>query len=349
MSLTEKPEETPERLAFYKKIDRLAYTPLWAVFADIITPQPKSDCVPNLWKFDQAREWLLEAGQLITAKEAERRVLVLENPGMRGQSKITTSLYAGLQLVLPGEVAPAHRHSQSALRFVVDGSGAYTSVNGERTTMEPGDFVITPPWAWHDHGNHSDQPMIWMDGLDIPMVSFYDASFAEGQATDEQPLSRQDGDSLARYGTNMLPVDYQQQELVSPIFNYPYSRSREALDIMKRGQDWDPCHGLKMRYVNPVDGQFAMPTISAFLQLLPDNFNSTPYRSTDATVFVATEGSGRSIINDETFEWEHRDIFVVPSWAWVTHESDSEAVLFSFSDRSAQLKLGFWREQRGQA
>ena len=133
MSLTEKPEETPERLAFYEKIDALCYTPLWAVFADIITPQPKSACVPNLWQFNQAREWLLEAGSLITAKEAERRVLILENPGMRGQSKITTSLYAGLQLVLPGEVAPSHRHSQSALRFVLDGSGAHTGVDGERT------------------------------------------------------------------------------------------------------------------------------------------------------------------------------------------------------------------------
>jgi gentisate 1,2-dioxygenase len=133
MSLTEKPEETPERLAFYEKIDRQSYTPLWAVFSDIITPQPKSACVAHLWQFDQAREWLLEAGELITAREAERRVLILENPGMRGDSRITTSLYAGLQLVLPGEVAPAHRHSQSALRFVLDGSGAHTSVNGERT------------------------------------------------------------------------------------------------------------------------------------------------------------------------------------------------------------------------
>ena len=136
---------------------------------------------------------MLEAGELITAKEAERRVLILENPGLRGQSKITTSLYAGLQLVMPDEVAPAHRHSQSALRFVLDGHGAHTSVDGERTNMAFGDFVITPPWAWHDHGNHSDEPMIWLDGLDIPMASFFDASFAEGYDTDEQPVSRQTG------------------------------------------------------------------------------------------------------------------------------------------------------------
>ena len=269
MSITEKPEETPERLAFYRKIDGGSMTPLWAVFADIITPEPQSGCRAHLWHYPQARDWLLEAGGLITAKEAERRVLILENPGLRGESKITTSLYAGLQLVLPGEVAPAHRHSQSALRFVLDGAGGHTAVNGERTEMNFGDFVITPPWAWHDHGNHSDAPMIWLDGLDIPMAGFFDASFAQAYDADEQPVSRASGDSNARYGANMLPVDFEAHELASPIFNYPYARSREALEAMRRQQEWDPCHGLKMRYVNPVDGGFAMPTIAPEMDRAP--------------------------------------------------------------------------------
>jgi gentisate 1,2-dioxygenase len=68
-------------------------------------------------------------------------------------------MYAGLQRVLPGEVAPAHRHTQSALRWVVDGEGAYTAVDGERVTMAPGDFIITPMLTWHDHGNPGDQPV----------------------------------------------------------------------------------------------------------------------------------------------------------------------------------------------
>lgn len=346
MSLTEKPEETPERLAFYKKIDALAYTPLWAVLSDLVTPQPRSRCRANLWHFEQAKQWLLEAGDLITAKEAERRVLILENPGMRGESKITTSLYAGLQLVLPGEVAPAHRHSQSALRFVMDGHGAHTSVNGERTEMAYGDFVITAPWAWHDHGNLSDEPMIWLDGLDIPMASFFDASFAESLDADEQPITRQTDDSQARYGASMLPVDYEQKGQASPIFNYPYERSREALEKMKLQEEWDECHGLKMRYTNPVDGGFAMPTIATFLQLLPKGFKSKNYRSSDATIFVVTEGQGSSIIDGETFKWSEKDIFVVPSWKTVIHQADEESVLFSYSDRAAQQKLGFWRESR---
>ncbi len=349
MSLTEKPAETPERLAFYDKINAGNCNALWTVFADIITPEPKSACQPHCWRYAPLREWLLEAGELITAKEAERRVLILENPGLRGQSRITTSLYAGLQLVLPGEVAPAHRHSQSALRFVIDGDGAYTAVEGERTLMSFGDFVITPPWAWHDHGNESDQPMIWLDGLDIPLASFFDASFAEPGAADTQAQTRPTGDSLARYGANMLPVDFEPRELASPIFNYPYERSREALEALKRQQEWDPCHGLKLRYVNPADGGFAMPTISAFLQLLPQGMRTRAYRSTDATVFVSTEGHGRTTIDGKTFDWGPRDIFVAPSWKWIEHEADDEAVLFSYSDRVAQQKLGFWREQRGDA
>ncbi|MCA8869526.1 MAG: gentisate 1,2-dioxygenase [Rhodobacteraceae bacterium] len=347
MSLTEKPEETPERQEFYARIDKHAMTPLWTVLSNIITPEPKSACQPHLWKYDAAKAFLLESGSLITAKEAERRVLILENPGMRGSSRITTSLYAGLQLVMPGEVAPAHRHSQSALRFVLDGAGAHTAVNGERTNMQFGDFVITPPGAWHDHGNTTDQPMIWLDGLDIPIVGFFDASFAEGYSDDEQLVSRKTGDSFARYGANMLPVDHQQDRLASPIFNYPYARSREALEVMKAQDEWDPCHGLKMRYVNPVDGGWAMPTISPFLQLLPKGFKTASYRSTDATVYVPTEGHGRSTIDGKVFAWGPKDIFVVPSWKWVSHEVDDEAVLFSYSDRVAQQKLGLFRDDRG--
>ncbi|AMM86058.1 gentisate 1,2-dioxygenase [Martelella sp. AD-3] len=349
MSLTEKPVETAERRSFYDKIDSSSYTALWTVLSNIITPEPRSGCVPHLWHFDEAKSYLLEAGGLITAEEAERRVLVLENPGLRGQSRNTTSLYAGLQVVMPGEVAPAHRHSQSALRFVLDGCGAHTSVDGERTVMQFGDFVITPPGAWHDHGNDSDAPMIWLDGLDIPIVSVFDASFAEEHHADQQPITRQPEDSTWRYGANMLPVDYEPTRVSSPIFNYPYERSREALDHLLKQGEIDPFHGIKMRYINPVDGGWAMPTISPCLQLLPKGFKTQPYRSTDATVFVVTEGTGRSVINGKTYEWGPKDLFVVPSWHTVTHEADSDGVMFSYSDRVCQEKLGLWREDRGNA
>lgn len=343
-----RPSETLERKAFYERIDKDNLTPLWSVLGDLVTPEPKSGCQPYGWKFDKVRDAMLEAGDLITAKEAERRVLIFENPGLRGQSKITTSLYAGVQLVLPGEVAPAHRHTQSALRFVLEGSGAHTAVNGEKTIMEYGDFVITPPMSWHDHGNETDAPMFWLDGLDIPLVSMLDASFAESLGEDEQPITRQTGQSYAEYGHALMPIDADASRAASPIFNYPYVRSRETLEAMQRGSEPDPCHGWKLRYSNPLHGGSAMPTISTFVQMLPAGV-TMPYRSTDAAVFVGVEGGGKSIIDNVVFEWGPRDVFVVPSWKQVVHEVANESVLFSFSDRVVQEKLGLWRERRGNA
>ena len=348
MSLHEPgPAETAERLAFYERIGRQHLTPLWTSLARLVTPEPASACQPAAWRFDDIRAAMLEAGGLITAKEAERRVLVLENPGLRGQSKITTDLYAGVQMVLPGEVAPAHRHAQSALRLVLDGDGAHTAVNGERTTMRYGDFIITPPMAWHDHGNESDAPMLWLDGLDLPLVQFRDASCAEHLDDDEQPLSRPPGDAEARFGSNLLPAGLGPATGASPIFNYPYGRTRDALTRLAAAGPVDPHHGVKMRYSNPVNGGYPLTTIAAFVQLLPKGFTTAPYRATDATVFVVLEGRGRTRIGDAfTVDWQPRDIFVAPSWKRVVHDASDDAVLFSFSDRPVQEALCLFREER---
>jgi gentisate 1,2-dioxygenase len=340
---------TRAREDFYRRIDGSNLTPLWTVMGALITPEPRSPCVPFRWRFSDIRTAMMEAGGLITAKEAERRVLILENPGLRGQSKITTSLYAGVQLVTPGEVAPSHRHSQSALRFVLEGAGGHTSVDGERTTMRFGDFILTPSMTWHDHGNETSEPMFWLDGLDIPLVQFLDASFVEHLGTDAQALGKPEGYSLSRYGANLLPVDEPRRSLNSPIFNYPYERCREAIAKQSWAADLDICHGTKMRYTNPQTGGDALPTIGAFLQCLPAGFYSAPYRSTDATVFVCAEGGGTSEIGGTTVDWGPRDIFVVPSWQPVRHKATSESILFSYSDRPVQEKLGLWRELRGNA
>jgi len=344
---------TPEREAFYTRIGQQNLTPLWLSLANLVTSEPISGCEPFGWHFDDIRVAMMEAGNLITAKEAERRVLVLENPGLRGQSRITTSLYAGVQLVLPGEVAPAHRHTQTALRFVLEGEGAYTAVNGERTPMRVGDFIITPPMAWHDHGNPGTEPVFWLDGLDIPVVQFLDASFAEGLGQDEQPITRPAGDSDARYGANLLPIDFRGGH-TSPVFNYPYARTRDALEQMRVAAAWDPCHGLKMRYSNPATGGYAMATIGTFVQLLPAGFETAAYRATDATVFAPIEGRGMTTVTRRdgsayTFTWGPRDIFVVPSWHSVRHVASEDSVVFSFSDRPIQEALGLWREDRGNA
>lgn len=338
------------RADFYRRIDAQALFPLWEQLHSLVPRQPSTPCVAALWRFSELRPHLMEAGRLISAEEAVRRVLVLENPGLRGQASITQSLYAGLQLLLPGEIAPSHRHSQSALRFVVEGRGAYTSVDGELTTLAPGDFVITPSMAWHDHGNLSEadggEPVIWLDGLDIPLVRFFGAGFAEDHPRSVQALCRPEGSSQTRYGNNLLPLRHPAGGLTSPIFNYPYARTRETLDTLRRQGEHDDWDGIKLRYANPLTGGWAMPSIGTCMQLLPRGFVGKTWRSTAATVFAVVEGAGRAIIAGQVFAFEARDIFVVPSWAPVSLQAEGESVLFSYSDRPIQEAMGLFREAR---
>ena len=331
---------------FYKNISELNMAPLWEVLAKLVTPEPNTRTHSHIWYWKDTKNRVLDSGSIITAEQAERRVLILENPNMRGESKITDTLYAGLQLILPGEVAPSHRHTQSALRFVMHGNGAYTAVDGEKTIMRPGDFIITPSWTWHDHGNESNEPMIWLDGLDIPMVNHFSASFAEKLNEDTQELKRPEGDSLARYGAGLLPVDHKLfDNLASPVFSYPYDRTKEALDKMKESKEWDKCHGLRLKYVNPSNGGHAIPTMATFMQLIPKSFSGNSYRSTDGTIYTFVEGQGKTTINDQEYLWNKGDIFVVPPWAKIKHETIDESVLFSFSDRPVQELLGLFREK----
>lgn len=348
-----------ERSAFYDAIAKQNLAPLWERVAGLVTRSPQPAAQPVHWRYSVARASLLEAGRLLTAEEAERRVLILENPGLPGQSQVTDSLFSGLQLLMPGERAHAHRHVASALRVFLEGAGAYTAVNGERTEMERGDFVITPGWAWHDHGNDGPDPVIWLDGLDVPIVNLFKTSFSEGTAASTEPsgppaqAGKPRGDSEARYAGAVLPEDCQPESranaggLTSPLINYRYERARESLATMLRNGPIDPYHGVKLRYANPLTGGPAIPTIHAAIQLFPSGFHAAPYRSTDGTVFVVIEGSGTSRIGDVSFEWAENDVFVAPSWALQGHYAQSESVLFSFSDRAAQQKLGLWRENRG--
>ncbi len=264
------------------------------MLSELVPTEPRPACIPALWRYDEMRPGLMEAGGLITAQEAERRVLILENPGVRGASRITQSLYAGLQLVLPGEVTPSHRHTSSAMRFVIEGNGAYTAVDGERTTMHPGDFIVTPSWTYHDHGNPGNVPVVWLDGLDIPIVNTFDTGFAEHYPGETQPISKKEGDSQARFGANLLPLEYSGSRS-TPVFNYPYSRSREVLDQLYRNGPVDPCHGVKMQFINPSTGGPPMPTIGTFLQLLPAGFQGIASCSTDSDCLLRCRRSADAV------------------------------------------------------
>jgi gentisate 1,2-dioxygenase len=341
-----KPQTTPEREEYYRRLAKRNAGPLWEVLADLVPKEPRTPCVAAHWRYEEMRPLIMEAGQLITEKEAERRVLILENPGIKGTSCITETLYAGLQLVLPNEEAPTHRHTASALRLVLESHGGYTAVEGERATMHPGDFIVTPSWTYHDHGNPGNGPVIWMDVLDLPLVNYLETGFAEHHPMEIQPVLRNEGDSLARFGANMLPVDYKPQRPSTPTFHYPYARSRETLQRMYKEGPVHACHGVKMRFVNPATGGSPMPMIGTFIQLLPAGFHGEPYRATDATIYSVIEGRGHSRIGDTTIQWNQHDIFVVPSWHTVSHHTDGgDAVLFSASDRPVQQTFGIWREQ----
>ena len=363
MDMKTSPEQTissaAARKAFYSAIAAHNMTPLWEVLHALVPPSPATPCEPALWKYADARPFLMQSGRLITAEEAVRRVLILENPALRGQSCITQSLYAGLQVIMPGEVAPSHRHTQSALRFVVEGHGAFTAVEGERTQMKPGDFIITPSWTWHDHGHlgevESDAPVVWLDGLDIPMLRFFDAGFAETGTAIQQAVTRAEGLSTVRYGANMLPVRFDVQRnapfgQTSPIFSYPYERTRDALHQLETHADIDAWDGVKMRYVNPATGGSPMPTMATFMQRLPPGFSGKPCRQTDGAVFSVVEGSGSVAIEREgkkwAFEFSPRDHFVIPSWHTAQLSSAHGCVLFSFSDRPVHQALGIHKEER---
>jgi gentisate 1,2-dioxygenase len=338
------------RQDFYDRIGTEALAPLWEVMKGLVPPEPRPTPRAHIWHYQRVRPYLMEAGALLTAEEAERRVLVLENPAFPGKSRATATLYAGIQLVLPGEVAPAHRHTASALRFVLESQGGFTTVGGERTTMQCGDFVITPSWAWHDHANRASEPVLWMDILDVPMVNFFESGFSEHHNDKAQAVGRPEGDSLARFGNAMLPLEGGGPfGATSPIFNYPYARARAALATVAASGTVDPHWGATLRYANPLDGGWAMPTIASWMTHLSPGTATAPARSTDGMVVAVAEGRGIARIGDQRIAFGPQDIFIVPNWTWRSFESDEGCFLFCSSDRVAQEKLGLWREERAGA
>jgi gentisate 1,2-dioxygenase len=332
MAVASQPSEA--RSAFYAHLRQKNMAPLWEVLRALVTPVPRTPVVPAIWRYQDVRPELMRSASLITAEEAERRVLIMENPSLPGQSAITQSLYAGLQLLMPGETARSHRHTQSALRLVVEGEGAYTAVDGERRTMRRGDFIITPNWTWHDHGNPGSEPVV------------LDASFAEHGATETQRELRQEGDNLARYGSNLVPLDYRPRPQDAPrLFVYPWEKTRQALRGITGGPA-DPHFGHALRFVNPGTGASPMPTIGARVQLLLEGMSSRPRRSTDGTVYVCLEGAGEAEIDGQRLPFGPSDVFVTPSWMPLSLHAARDTVLFAFSDEPVQQALGLWREEK---
>ena len=320
--------------------------PLWDIMRRLAAKEPNRGGAPIRWSWPELRRHVARAGELVTAEEAERRVLVLENPAFPGEGRATNSLYAGIQLIMPREVAPSHRHTASALRLILEGGGAYTAVDGERVIMSPGDFIVTPGGTFHDHGNDTDQPVMWLDGLDVFVVNLLNAPFGEDHPEERQPIMKPDGDSLARYGSGLLPHGYLRRGGDAPMFWWPYSRTLPALRALCDAGPVDPALGLRMDYVDPTTGASPIRTMTASMSLFPAGFRGEPYRSISGSVMSVVEGRGRVTVGDETWEVGPRDVFIVPSWNWHRIEADGELILFGFSDEVLQRHLGFWREER---
>ena len=239
--------------------------------SSLIHDEPQSRCAPAVWHFDDVKTLVMESGGFISADEAKRRVLILENPALRGESRVTNTLFAGIQMIMPGEVAPAHRHVSLGHSLRARRRGRLYRRRRREGVHVAGDFVITANWAPHDHGNTSDKPMLWLDVLDVPAVNFFETSFAEDFDRPTQATTRQDGDSLSFYASGVLP-DGATAINRTPVINYTYARTRPIVERRMQAGDIDKSHGARVRYANPINGGPVLPTMGANLAMLPKGF-----------------------------------------------------------------------------
>ncbi|GAB2695348.1 cupin domain-containing protein [Kitasatospora kifunensis] len=342
--------DNPELIAYYDELAKVEAGALWTVANEIEPwyPQPKS--VPVLWRYQELRPLVHRALPLVKADDAGRRVVMLVNPGRRELSAAVGLLYTGLQIMGPGEAMTAHRHQAAALRFVHEGHGAWTIVDGQKLRVGPRDFAVTPNGSWHEHGNESEQaPVVWQDGLDIPLVNALDAGFYEVHPELYQQPGKVVNSSVLSYGGNLLPYGMEKwTRPYSPVFGYPWEPSYQALLDLAKAHEGSPYDGVIMAYANPLTGGPVMPTMGAHLQLLRPGQATTAHRHTGSVVYTAAKGRGYSVIAGRRFDWQQGDIFCVPSWAWHEHanlDDAEDACLFSFHDFPVMHSLGLYREE----
>jgi gentisate 1,2-dioxygenase len=213
--------------------------------------------------------------------------------------------------------------------------------------MRPGDMVLTPNWAWHDHGNESDGPMIWLDGLDIPLVNKLDVPFFETPGEDRQELTEADDASMHAYALGRLNPGWKTwDKRYAPIVNYPWAQTERVLAETARDTDGSPADGVLFRYTNPLDGGPPLPTMGCSVQLLKPGTHTDAHRHTSSAVYHVVRGHGRSIVDGVELAWGPRDTFAVPGWAVHEHVNagDGDAVLFSFTDEPVLRALDLYRE-----
>jgi gentisate 1,2-dioxygenase len=310
--------------------------------------EPEPGFRPFLWKWKSIRDALEKAAEHIRPEDAFRRFIGYQHPELKLGTAHT--LLLGAQMVRPGEFAPAHRHTMEAIRFVVEGRGAASVVEGEALPMEPGDLITTPSWSWHDHINSGDTPIIWLDGANGPMLHYYQAGFANPYHQARQTVSHPAGSHRTTCGTlrprpKTIPSH---PAIYRPPYRYAWEETEKALAIMAEAPG-DPYDGILLRYADPLSGGSTLPTMGCEIQLLRPGEKGRSHRHTYTVVYHAFRGSGTTRIASRRFDWEQGDSFVVPLWSWHAHENNSRepAILFSINDRPAIEVLGFLREEAG--
>ncbi|MBA4537494.1 cupin domain-containing protein [Bacillus aquiflavi] len=322
---------------FTKEIQQYHLGPLWEAIPELMNRTPKPQAQAYLWKGELLNKKLMEASEIFTPERGgERRAIYFQNPGLTyrqpwGWASTTQTLYAAVQLLLPGEVAPSHRHSQNAIRFITEGEGAYTIVQGERVFMEEGDFLITPKTLWHGHEHVGEKPMIWMDALDIPTVYSIGGTFFDPFDGYLQQPNTPDNFSELRYQGGMVRPLNDRSYSIAPLANFKWQGTVDAIQGLANF-DPDPFDGYAVEYINPSNGQTANPTMGAIMQLLPKGFHTKAHRHTHSSIYHVFKGSGYTIINGVRFDWTKGDYFVVPNWAWHEHVATSDTYLFSIND-----------------
>ncbi|PYN61062.1 MAG: cupin [Candidatus Rokuibacteriota bacterium] len=332
--------------AYAEALEAQALPPLWAALHVLLPAERVTRAVPHRWRWRETRPLLLEAARLVPIALAERRVLVLENPGLKGTYAITATLYAGLQIILPGEAAPSHHHTPAALRLVVEGHGAYTTVDGVKCAMEPGDLIVTPPMRWHDHGHEGHEPVVWLDGLDLPLVRALDASWASAMRPAAKPSADIDSSQDEFTAAGLVPRGSRYADTGYPQVRWPWTSVRRALAAMAAAAPAD--RPVALRYVNPKTGAPPLATLGAEAQWLRPGERTQASRRTSSAVCHVIEGRGETRVGDAVLAWEEGDTLVVPPWHRVEHRNlspSAPACLFQFNDEPVLRVLGLWQEE----
>lgn len=316
--------------------------PLWDRYQRLTRREPAAADRPLCWAWADMEPLVQRAAREVAMQDAERRVLLLTHPAFPDSAVSTTNLLAGLQTLLPGEVARAHRHALQAIRFVMDGGGAVTSVNDQRCPMFEGDLVLTPAWTWHEHVHPGQGRVVWFDGLDLPLSRYLDSMFLEIAGEQKDIVEPRPTRAAALRSAVALPPDAFDPQ-VADASRYRYARERAWRALMQATAE--PDGSRLLRYVNGDSLGPVLPTLDCYLMACAANRPTRRYRSTSNAVCVVAQGQGSSQVGGTRIEWKQRDVFSLPHWNWISHTASDDAVIFMMTDRELLESLGYLREE----